>query len=328
MWSGTPAGGWTSRSARPARTRRLLAGTAPAAAAGVVPAAAPSSGTADLAPQACPQRTPTGGGRLGWAHVLELRLAEETRRAVVPAPAADARAAVGRGGRAAELPRHLDVRHRRRPLRQPRPGRGAAPRGQQHPGARRLGRQGGHVVHPRRCHRAGQVRRGRGDPARPDRRWSRAGASLAPGQVCAPGRTAPSAGARSHGAAETEPQDASRSTRAAGPEPAQSCRSRGRSGSASSAGGRARRGTSGPTPGITPPTPATPRWSSCTTPTSSAPTRNSARPRSATRPRRRLPPRASRRSPPPLPLQLRRARHERGRSVLGRDRSPGTGRAR
>ena len=66
-----------------------------------------------------------------WAHVLQLRLRGKLRRGtVVPADAAHARAAVGRGRRPPELPRHLDVRDRRRPLRQPRPGRGAAPRRQ------------------------------------------------------------------------------------------------------------------------------------------------------------------------------------------------------
>ena len=79
--------------------------------------------------------------------------------AVVPGHAADPRAEVGRGGWAAELPRHLDVCHRRRPLRQSRPGRGSAPRRQQYHDPGRLRRQGQHLVHSGRCHRPGQGRR-------------------------------------------------------------------------------------------------------------------------------------------------------------------------
>ena len=132
----------------------------------------------------------------------------------------------------------------------------------QHRGARRLRRQGRHVVHPRRRHRPGPGRRRGGDRAEPDHDASAAGATWPRARWSARGRTAvPQAAADSRAA-----------------------RSRARSGSASSAGGPARPGTSAPTPSTIRPTPATAPWSSCTTPPSSRPTSSSARPQSWMRP--------------------------------------------
>src|SRR4029077_14138972 len=84
-------------------------GAAPAAAAPVVPAAAPVLGPP--AGEELRARGPAVGAR---APAAAARRA--VRRAVVPGDAAHAGAAVGRGRRAAELPQHLDVCDRRGPL--------------------------------------------------------------------------------------------------------------------------------------------------------------------------------------------------------------------
>ena len=91
------------------------------------------------------------------------------RPAAVPGAAAHRRHAVRRSRRSHQLPVHVDVRDRRRPLRQPGRGRGPAAEHRAgrhaHPGARRLRRQGQHLVHSGRVHRAGQSRRGDRDRA-------------------------------------------------------------------------------------------------------------------------------------------------------------------
>ena len=79
----------------------------------------------------------------------------------------------------AQEERHLDQRHRRRPPRQPGPGRGAAPaRVSQRPGPRRQRRPGHHLVHPGWLDVPGpdrRERRHRPGPQRHDRRRSPAG---------------------------------------------------------------------------------------------------------------------------------------------------------
>ena len=114
----------------PGRPDRAVDAAA-AAVAAVVPVAAPA-----LGPQGGSERRP-GGQALGPCPRPQAPR-QAHRGTLVPADAAHGRPAVVRGRRPPELPRHVDVRDRRRPLRQPRPGRGAAPRRTAHRGAGRF----------------------------------------------------------------------------------------------------------------------------------------------------------------------------------------------